>query len=327
MSLAQPGADVDDSRVPLEARLLASLPLGVIWIHGETIRWANPAFARLLDTTIDEALGTSVYSYVELPQREVVRQRNEARRRGERQPTDYEVNVVSRAGRKLRLVIEPRELSRDETLVLLRDVTTEVRGAELLVKLGEVAARLQRARTTAAVIEEAQQGLPAVGLHLAVFRTDGSVARLLSLSERSRIEPWLSTVTGPLDELQIPIAALDLSRSVLEGGRAYFVDDAVPRLQAFIHRRGGGDLPPGFDQEMRALGLTKMVISPITVRDQSWGFLMFAGGRLLSSDAAALSLFGRRGLSEIVGEYGQREHPAGLLHDKTSSNRGSAFRP
>src|SRR4051812_45044009 len=82
--------------------LLALLPVAVLVYRGEIVSWVNEALTSLLRYRPEDLIGHSIFELIDTRDVPVVRQRMEARRRGEGAPEAYEIELRCGDGSKLR---------------------------------------------------------------------------------------------------------------------------------------------------------------------------------------------------------------------------------
>jgi PAS domain S-box-containing protein len=276
---------------PWEARAFAALPVPVFFCQGEIIAWANEALCTTLRYRPEELMGRNCAILLEDRDIPRVRQRWEARQRGDQAPEAYEVTLLRGDGTRLHAEVEPRIVGPDETLVMVRDLGERLHDSALLGALGEVAVRVQRARSVAAVLEVAAEGLHAIGFQVLVLRLAGpqghAIEARITETLRTSVESLLG---GRLEELRFSTSGLTLPQALLEEGRFLFADDAEPVVAACLGRSGTA-IPAHTGRVLQEAGSAKLVLAPLIVHGGTWGLLVLGAPRLRSNDAAALSLF------------------------------------
>lgn len=277
--------------LPDEVRILVALPIGVAYLVGERIEFVNDAFTRIMRGTLADLLGKDPFSFVAPADVGKAQERYEARRRGEPAPDAYEITLIALDGAQVRVEIIPRALSPTEHLIVIRELGERVREGALLHALGEVSTRAQRERTVAGVLREAVQGVAALGYQVAAFRIEGDLACVDALAFTAVARDFLERCLGrPLVGFRLPLAKLPNALRAIEGGRALFLEDIAPAMRQLLES-SGATLPPGYESGLHQSGFERIIIAPITVRNQPWGFVSIGAQHLQTNDEAALSLF------------------------------------
>ncbi|MBX5481394.1 MAG: GAF domain-containing protein [Myxococcaceae bacterium] len=277
-------------------KLLGALPVGVVWIRDGVIVWANQTVSRMLGIPVDQLVGSDPFQHVAPEDVPLARERSAVRLSGGPAPSAYEVSLLCADKSRLRVELFPQLLSpqspEEGTVVVIREIDLRVRHSELLFALGEISTRAQRARTVAGVIDEAVRGLFALGFHTLFFQLDdGEHARLVSHALLPElVQNAERLVGGPLLGVRLPLSKIPRASEAIASGRATFVDDLEQALTNLLDQLGH-TLPEAAAQVLRGAGLARIVIAPVAVRGQPWGFFITGGLTLDLHDAGALSLF------------------------------------
>ncbi len=277
---------------PWYVRALQALPLGVAWLEGDRFVWVNDEFCRLVGWPREELLNRLGFDLLHPDDLERVRARHQARKRGERPPTTYEVDFSTREGIRTRLEMSPRVLPGGETLLLLRGLGERLRDQALLGALGQLAASVQRATTVEAAARAAVEGLWALGMHAGVMRVDGGTVEQLAVAMRDEVRDLMEEIGGvAVEALRVRLDGLPQADRAVGEARPIFVDDALEGLKALARVRGR-TFTDAHAQRARAIGVDQLVHIPLSVSGEHWGLLTVMGSGLRSNDAAALALFG-----------------------------------
>src|SRR5262245_57174606 len=100
------------------------------------------------------------------------------------------------------------------------------RSISLVAALSEIAARVQRGRTTDAVLEAAGNGTLNLGMRLGAFQVSDSalVLRYIATAPR-RLAAIERRIGRPLRGLEAPLADWEIVREVIGGRRTIYFDD------------------------------------------------------------------------------------------------------
>jgi signal transduction histidine kinase len=160
----------------------------------------------------------------------------------------------------------------------------------LVSALSELAARVQRGRTTDAVLEIAGAGTLALGMRLGAFQiTDRAlVLRYIATAPR-RLAALERRIGRPLRGLEAPLADWPLLREVIGGRRTIHLAD-LNLFGRFLRQSAGFDATE-LDQRPDTARIKNGVLAPIFVRDEPWGLLAVFSQRLGKEDADAVALF------------------------------------
>ncbi len=252
--------------------------------------WVNDALARLLATTPDALIGRALDDVIAPEERGRVWERYRARQLGGHAPTTYEVTAVRADGRRVRLEFEIQRHAENATVLLVRDLGERVRDGALLSALSELALRVQRARTTEAVIEATTHGLRRIGFASCVVRVEGASARVVGSGIPDTASEEARLPLEPLSSARLDAQHVARTLPWLEEQASRYFDDLTPFLtDAFV--AAGLAPPPDLGKILRELAIEKVAICRLVVNERTWGILYAASSTLRSNDAAALALF------------------------------------
>lgn len=163
-------------------------------------------------------------------------------------------------------------------------------GTSLVVALSELAARVQRGRTTDQVLEIAGDGARQLGLRLLAFQAvdDWLVLRYLATA-KERYEALERLAGRPLRGLRAPLARCEPVGSVIAAGRHVYRSD-LDVFVRFVHEATGHD-PAPLDSSPDTAGVSNGVLAPLFVGDRPWGLLIVTSPDLRPDDAAGVALF------------------------------------
>ncbi|HEY8079271.1 MAG TPA: ATP-binding protein [Labilithrix sp.] len=156
--------------------------------------------------------------------------------------------------------------------------------------MSEIAARVQRGRSTDAVLSIAGEGVRALGMRLVAFETCGNDLVLRHLATApARMAAIERRLGRRLRGLRAPIA--DRVRDVVEGRRVVYRAD-LDLFDAFLRHVGAFD-PSELDRVPDTAGITNGVLAPIWVAERPWGLLSLYSNDLgrADDDADAVALF------------------------------------
>jgi PAS domain S-box-containing protein len=283
---------VAGTTVPADAaELVSELNVGVGVLREGKWVWVNRALGSLVGSTPEALIGSDFADLLSPEERTRIQERYRVRQLGEHAPSSYELIAVRADGQPVRLEIEPKKISESEMLVLVRDLGERVRDRALLGALSELALKVQRARSTEAVISISTEGLAGLGFSTCILRVEPELARVLAVTmPQPHLKQLETLIGGPLTTLSFPAPVLAPMLQAVSAQGFGFFDDLTPFLaDAFTFR--GLKSPPDLGGWTRALGVEKVAISPLVVNEQTWGALYIASSNLRSNDAAALALF------------------------------------
>jgi len=175
--------------------------------------------------------------------------------------------------------------------------------APLVATLSELAARVQRGRTTDAVLEIAGTGILGLKMRLGAFQVEGGsmVLRYVATS-KARLEAIERAIGRPLRGLRANLADWGLVRQVVQERRTVYRQD-LDIFDRFLRESTSYD-PTALDATPVTAGITTGVLAPLYVRDQPWGLLAVVSRALAPGDAAAVSLFAAQVASALeVAEF------------------------
>ncbi len=99
---------------------------GIVIIQDETVRYANPQIARLLDVPIQNLSGAPFLRYIHPDEKEIVGRRYKERMTDGFVPTRYETILINRSGGKICVEISASKIEfnrKPAILAILRDIT------------------------------------------------------------------------------------------------------------------------------------------------------------------------------------------------------------
>jgi signal transduction histidine kinase len=161
----------------------------------------------------------------------------------------------------------------------------------LVAALSELAAEVQRGRTTDAVLDTAGRGVLSLGMRLVAFELCGRdlVLRHLSTSA-SRVEAIERRIGRELRGMRAPIADRECVRSVISERRILYRPD-LDLFDSFLRHIAPCVDPAELDAIPETAGIANGILAPIYVRDEPWGILSVVSNALGRDDADAVSLF------------------------------------
>ena len=296
------------------AELLDSLPVATLQILGETIVYANRAACVLFGVPPGEIVGVPYDAFLSPGEGPRVQDRRDRRRRGQAEPTVYEVSVSAPDGRKIPLEAHVSPLGPGEVLVQFVDLSPRAEHLARLEGLAHLGARVQGQETREAVLEAICSGLSELGLATLQLRQDG---------ERMLVE----RLVGP------DLVVASLRASGLEGepvGRhvgampwnwgegAMFIDD-VPAAAGRI-----AGLPAGVGAAVQAAGLDRAIALRVAERPDAVVCAM--GNWITPADVPAFRLFGAQvtaalSSAEALADGGSPQPAGGGLRHRTGARR------
>ena len=162
----------------------------------------------------------------------------------------------------------------------------------LLVALGRIAARVQRARTVEAVLENAGAGLLALGLRFAVASLRDHRLQLRFVAAQPEALAQLDELFGEAARGAVsPLSERGPLSALFQSDEGVFTEDLTSYAADFL--RGRPEL--AFKRELaffEASGFTRGIVTPLGVRGEPWGIFAVCGDQLSPTDSAALGLFG-----------------------------------
>jgi signal transduction histidine kinase len=173
----------------------------------------------------------------------------------------------------------------------------------VVATLSELAARVQRGRTTACVLETAGTGVLQLGMRLAAFQieNDEMVLRYVATAP-TRLAAIEQHVGRAVRGLRAPLASWALLRDVVEGRRVIYRDD-LDLFEKFLRTATGFDAAP-LDATPETAGIPNGVLAPLWVRERPWGILLLVSPTLTPRDADAVALFATHVASSLeLAEY------------------------
>ncbi len=150
-------------------------PFGVAYYRAGRYVWVNRALSEMIGRSPESLLTVDPFSLLAPEDEQRVRERFQARQRGEAPTAIYEIHVPRPDGSRATLELEARSVGPDAAILLYRNLSPHRRAQKLLEGLAQLAARVQRARSPEAVRSAALDGLFALGFQttIAVVEPDG----------------------------------------------------------------------------------------------------------------------------------------------------------
>ena len=171
-----------------------------------------------------------------------------------------------------------------------RETPSSIRGTSLVAALSEIASRVQRGRTTDAVLQIAGEGTLALGMRLGAFQVTASALVLRYIATPpQRLAEIERRIGRPLRGLSAPLADWELLREAVEGGRTLYRED-LDLFDRFLRQATDQDTT-ALDARPDTARIKNGVLAPIFVREKSWGLLAVFSHVLTREDADAVALF------------------------------------
>ncbi len=162
--------------------------------------------------------------------------------------------------------------------------------AGLVTALSELAARVQRGRTTEEVLRVAGEGIARLGMRFVVFQIDGDDLILRYLATAPERHAAVERMVGKrLLGLRAPIDRCGPAVEVVTARKSVYRTD-LDLFVRFIEAATGRD-PLPLDREPATSGISNGVVTPLFVSDEPWGLLSMVSPSFRREDAAAVSLF------------------------------------
>ncbi len=117
--------------------LAESAPAVIIILAGEDFIYVNPAFESISGFNQEEALSMQFWDLIHPDMQELVKERGLARQRGETVPAHYELQALTKDGRKIWLDMAAASINyggQTATLAMAYDITARKRAEEMLQK-------------------------------------------------------------------------------------------------------------------------------------------------------------------------------------------------
>jgi signal transduction histidine kinase len=161
----------------------------------------------------------------------------------------------------------------------------------LITALCELAAQVQRQRTTDRVLATAGSGLAELGMRMVVFQLCGDDLLLRYLSTSAGRQQALEReLRRPLRGLTAPLLGRsDIVREVT-GQRASVYRADLNIFAEFLRAAVGYDAAP-LEATPATAGICNGLLAPLFVQERPWGVLEVLSDSLTASDASAVSLF------------------------------------
>lgn len=162
--------------------------------------------------------------------------------------------------------------------------------AGLVTALSELAARVQRGRTSEDVLRIAGEGVARLGMRFIVFQIDGRdlVLRYVATApdRRAAVERMIGQqlvgLRAPTERCGPAVEVLGQQRSLYRSDLDLFV--------RFVEAATGRD-PLPLDHTPATSGISNGIVTPVFVREEPWGLLSMVSPSFRAEDAAAVSLF------------------------------------
>lgn len=173
----------------------------------------------------------------------------------------------------------------------------------LVVALSELAARVQRGRKQADVLQIAGEGLERLGMRFAVFQLEHEDLVLRHIATaRPRRTAIEALVGGTLCGLRAPLEACAPAGEVLARRQKIYRAD-LDLFARFLRAATGHELAP-LDAATATAGICNGVVAPIFVREEPWGVLSLYSPAFRAPDAGVVALFATQvGSALEVAEY------------------------
>jgi signal transduction histidine kinase len=164
------------------------------------------------------------------------------------------------------------------------------RDASLIAALSAIATRVQRGRTTDAVLETAGRGVLDLGMRLGAFQLkEGALELRYIASAPSRLAAIEERIGRPLQGLRAPVASSQLFLQMMMERRTIYRED-LDVFARFLQEATGYDASP-LDAQPETAGVANGVVAPLFVREEPWGIVVVWSTALTQQDADAVSLF------------------------------------
>jgi PAS domain S-box-containing protein len=262
------------------AGLLDSLPVATIHILGETIVYANRAACVLFGVPPGEIVGVTYDAFLSPGEGPRVQDRRDRRRRGQAEPTVYEVSVSARDGREIPLEAHVSPLGPGEVLVQFVDLSPRAEHLARLEGLAHLGARVQGQATREAVLEAICRGLSELGLATLQLRQDGERMLVERLVGPDRVVASLRASGLDGEPVGRQVGAMPWNW----GEGAMFIDD-VPAAAGRI-----AGLPAGVGAAVQAAGLARAIA--LRVAERPGRVVCAMGDWITPADVPAFRLFG-----------------------------------
>ena len=262
------------------AALLDSLPVATMVARGSTIAYVNRATSALLGLPPEEIVGKAWDSFLAPGEADRIRGRSDRRRRGQPEPTLYEISAVTASGRTLPVELHVAPLGPDEFLLQLVDMSFRAGHLNHLEGLARLGARVQREVTQDGVLDAVARGLSDLGLAALQLRQEGDA----TLIERFIAPEGVTTTlrAAGLDGEPAGRRIHPLPWTWREG--VMFIEDAP----AASERIAG--VPSGIREAVREARLERAIA--LRVGDPAETVIAAAGDWITPADVPAFRLFG-----------------------------------
>jgi signal transduction histidine kinase len=162
--------------------------------------------------------------------------------------------------------------------------------ADLVGSLSELAASVQRGRTTADVLRIASDGVARLGMRFYAFQLDGGdlVLRCFKTS-RARQEAAERLSGRSLVGLRAPLERCGMAATLLQQRKNVYREDLDIFVRLF--ESSTGQNPLGLDASPATAGISNGVVAPLFVRDRPWGLLSLLSPWFRAEHAPAVALF------------------------------------
>ncbi len=271
-----------DAGNPYQAFDALSMGFGVVR-EGRLVH-ANAALLRLVGRPADEVVGQAGTAHLAGTFAESMRERHEARLRGEAVPDTYETSLRTPEGE--RRVEVSVSVQGPDTVFLVRDVTDRAGHRATLQRLAELGAALPSARTEEEVLQRVFAGLAELGLTFAWLVPQGERLRV----ERHHIAPALAAdaqvVAALGGEGDTGSRTPPLMHAWREG--VVFEEDFAQDLSRFVEAERAGSVRTA----VRRAGELRVIAVRIDVEGAPRALLAVIAPWLREEELAPLRLFG-----------------------------------
>lgn len=150
-----------------------AIPVGVVVHRGGTVMYANGRFCEIMGRPSSQVVGRPIYEMLTPDEVGRVMERHVRRSRGEPVPAEYEISIVRGDDGARRVVEITVNVSGDDVVVLVRDVTDLADRRVRRLALSHLGVALNACRTEAEVTRALRVGVAALDLSAAWMVPDG----------------------------------------------------------------------------------------------------------------------------------------------------------
>ena len=202
------------------AAAAASAPIGslgdrvheAVLIHGKTIRYANPQFARLMGCTVQELIGRRLEDLVPPEVRELVADNMRRRLAGEPAAERYEIDLVGFTGQSARLELSTWMVDFEGQPALLV-VGVEVLPTQTLQALQDAGGRSRSRRA----LESMSEALITTDVDGRVDYINPAAARLMGVAADDTVGTMLEELAAVADEADRKLLAEPVRQALVAG--------------------------------------------------------------------------------------------------------------